>query len=258
MSKSSWSDIPRGALIAGVVALVVVASLAIKMGLDLKALQDSGQAGVPRVAASEGEGASTAPRTPVVIAGFRTARFGDDEAAVRKAIETDFGVASDKITEGTSPLEKTKLLAIRVKDVVPESGIAEIVYILGYSSQKLIQINVVWSSQLSPDFTPQQFGATATILGNYLARQGFDPESVTVNQRLPNGVVRVFNAKDLEGHLVTLVFQEGELKAALDDKASDADKKKAEAATRKVAAVRLSYVADAANPDVLKIEKGKF
>ena len=75
---------------------------------------------------------------------------------------------------------------------------------------------------------------------------------------MPNGVVRVFNGKDLEGHLVTLVFQEGELQVTPDEKASEAEKKKAAAATRKVAAVRLSYVADAENPDVLKIEKGKF
>lgn len=257
MSKSSWSDMPRGARIAGVFALLVVAGLATKMGLDLVELQKSGQTISTRVVAQGGDGAAEA-RTPVVVAGFRSARFGDDEAAVRKAIETDFGATSDQITEGASQLEKTKLLAIRVKDIVPESGIGEIVYILGYTSKKLIQINVVWSSQLSPDFTPQQFGAVATILGNYFARQGFDAKTVSVNQRLPNGVVRVFNGKDLEGHLVTLVFQEGELQVTPDEKASEAEKKKAAAATRKVAAVRLSYVADAENPDVLKIEKGKF
>tara|TARA_R110000868_G_scaffold54857_2_gene170998 strand:- start:6025 stop:6801 length:777 start_codon:yes stop_codon:yes gene_type:complete len=258
MSKSSWSEIPRGARIAGVIALLVVAGLATKMGLDFVELQENGQAISTRVATPGAGDAAVEPRTPVVIAGFRSARFGDDAAAVRKAIETDFGVASDKITEGASQLEKTKLLAIRVKDIVPESGIGEVVYILGYTSKKLIQVNVVWSSQLSPDFTPQQFGATATILGNYFARQGFDPKTISVNQRLPNGVVRVFNGKDLEGHLVTLVFQEGELKVTPDEKASEAEKEKAAAATRKVAAVRLSYVENAENPDVLKIEKGKF
>ena len=42
MSKSSWSEIPRGALIAGVVALLVVAGLATKMGLDFAELQKNG------------------------------------------------------------------------------------------------------------------------------------------------------------------------------------------------------------------------
>lgn len=255
MSKFSWSEIPRKALIVGGLALLVVAGLAVKMGLDLQALQAAGGTAAPVSEASEPTGVSDKPA--YILSGFRSANFGDDEAAVRKAIEKDFNVPDDKITVGESTLEKTKLLAVRVKDVVPDSGTAEVVYILGHKSQKLIQVNLVWGTNLSPDMTPQQFGAVATLLGQYFADQGFDPKNVTVNQKLQNGAVRVFNGRDAEGRMVTLLFQEGEVKAVKPD-GKDKAKDDAAPATRKVAGLRLSYVANPTEPDIFKIEKGKF
>ena len=261
MSKFSWSDIPRNALIGGGLALLVVAGLGLKMGLDLKALHAAGVTTSPVQGASENTAPSDKPITP--LTGFRSANFGDDEAAVRAAITKDFNVPSDKITEGVSALEKTKLLAVRVKDVVPDSGIAEIVYILGYKSQKLIQVNLVWGTNFSPDLTAQQFGAVASQLGQYFAEMGLDPKTVSVNQKLPNNALRVFAGRDADGHLVTLLYQEGETKVTppadkADDKAKAKAKPAAESVTRKVAGLRLSYVADPAAPDVYKIEKGKF
>ncbi|MDO8288245.1 MAG: hypothetical protein Q7T44_03400 [Parvibaculum sp.] len=259
MSKFSWSEIPRNALIVGGLALLVVAGLVVKMGLDLRALQAAGDTGAPASEVSETTDASDT--SAFILSGFRSANFGDDEAAVRKAIEKDFNVPGDKITVGESTLEKTKLLAVRVKDVVPDSGIAEVVYILGYKSQKLIQVNLVWGTNLSPEITPQQFGAVATLLGQYFAELGFDPKKVTVNQKLQNGAVRVFNGRDAGGRMVTLLFQEGEVKAEKPaDKVADKSKAKDDVApvTRKVAGLRLSYVANPVEPDIFKIEKGKF
>lgn len=266
MSKSKISDYSSATIIAGVLALVLVT--VIITVLVVKYLPSSGASLDPQTQQAR---AAAASKTPIVVTGFRSAAFGDDEATVRQAIMKDFGVADDKIIVGKSDTEKTKLLAIRVKNVVPDSGIAEIVYILGYSSKQLIQVNVVMGSQLSPDIEPMKIATAANILGNYLADQGFDPDTVSVNQRVGPNAVRVFAGRDREGHLVTLLFQEGQLKQAdsadaakpakekpAKEPAKEADAAKADEAAKRFAILRLSYVADPAEPDIFKIEKGKF
>ncbi|MGV8997335.1 MAG: hypothetical protein ACOH12_10360 [Parvibaculaceae bacterium] len=262
MSNFKWSDIPRSALIGGGVALLVVAGLTLKMGLDLKNLP-AGDAATSASSAAAGSSDATLANKPVAtLTGFRSASFGDDEAAVRAAITKDFSVPDDKIASGESPVEKTKFLVVHVKDVVPGSGIAEIVYILGYKSQKLIQVNLFWGSNFSPELTPQQFGAVASQLGQYFNELGLDPKTISANQKLPNNTLRVFSGRDAKGHLITLLFQEAEAKLDKPDvKASDkTDKAKADAApeTRKIAGLRLAYVAAPEAPDIFKIEKGKF
>jgi hypothetical protein len=257
---------PRGVLLGGGLALLVVCGLAAKMGMDFVALERG--AGAAPISAASGD--KTAPaKTPVVVSGFRSAHFGDDEAAVRKAIEVDFGVSGDKVIEGRSAIEKTRLLAVRVKDLVADTGTAEIQYVLGYKTEKLIQVNVVMGTQLSPETSPAALGAAASLLGRHFADMGFDPKTVTINDKLSNGALRVFNGRDLEGHLVTLLFQEAEIKTtrpaddtaaakkqAAKDKAGEAAKDAPE--VRRVAGVRLTYVADPDNPDIYKIEPGKF
>jgi hypothetical protein len=271
MSKATWSDLPRNTLIGGGLALLVVCGFAVKMGLDYVALTEGARPHAQAARSAEGDAKSATPKTPIVISGFRSARFGDDEAAVRKAINVDFGIADDKIVSGMNAVEKTKILVIRVKDVVPDTGIAEINYVFGYKSEKLIQITVNMGTQISPETPVAQIGAAANLLGQYFASQGFDPDTVSVNQKLSSGAVRVFNGRDFDGHLVNLLFQEADVKPAADDKAASdkgakdkaaKDKKTAEEAgdaeTRRVAALRLFYVADPQAPDIFKIEPGKF
>lgn len=266
MSKATWSEMPRKTLVGGGLALLVVCGFAVKMGLDYVALNEGARPHAQAARAAGGDEKAATPKTPIVISGFRSARFGDDEAAVRKAINVDFGIADDKIVSGMNSVEKTKILVIRVKDVVPDTGTAEINYVFGYKSEKLIQITVNMGTQISPETRVAQIGAAANLLGQYFADQGFDPETVSVNQQLSSGAVRVFSGRDFDGHLVNLLFQEADVKPAADDKAEGdraaKDKKTEEAAgeaeTRRVAALRLFYVADPKSPDIFKIEPGKF
>lgn len=272
MSKINLSDISRRHLVWGVLGLVVAVALGWKMTADYFTAR-AADAAAPRAAVA----ASADPKVPVEVTGFRSARFGDDEAAVRAAITKDFGVKGDQIREAVRPVEKTKLLAVRVKDVVADSGVAEIVYIFGYSSKRLMQVNLLWSTQLSPDMTPNQIGVTANVLGNYFANQGFVPATVTLNQKLQNGAVRVFDGRDKDDHLVTMLFQEADVTEAVPAKAGDeakdaksrdakskgakaaaADAKQTETVTKRIALLRLSYVENSKNPDVFKIPEGKF
>src|ERR671930_647375 len=60
------------------------------------------------------------------------------------AIEKDFGLKAGDVAREDNPLEKTVALVAKVNDLLPDSGPARAVYILGYKSKALIQVNVVW------------------------------------------------------------------------------------------------------------------
>src|SRR5438309_7713631 len=76
------------------------------------------------------------------VAGFRDARFGMSEQEVRTVITKTLGVKAADITSGANPVEGTNVLTARVPALDPVPGPAQIAYIFGYSSKKLIQVNV--------------------------------------------------------------------------------------------------------------------
>ncbi|HEX7776959.1 MAG TPA: hypothetical protein VF449_10580 [Parvibaculum sp.] len=256
--------LPRNTLIWIVAAGLALGLLAWKFSVDYAHKQAAGEAP-----------AAGAMAEPVIISGFRSATFGDDETAVRAAIAKDFS-GGPTITKAESATEKTTLLAIRAKDVIPDSGIAEIVYILGYKSKGLIQVNLLWGTQVTPDVTDAQLGATAQILKQYFMGRGFVPSTIVHDKKMPTGAIVVFSGADAEGRLVRLMYQEALIEAAppasavnpqTDPKTGKpaAVAKNAKAASpaekiapRRVAALRLSYIVDVKNPDIFKIDKGQF
>src|SRR5438132_784735 len=93
--------------------------------------------------------------TPIVIAsaqelpkyevtGFRDARFGMGEPEVRAAITKSLGVKATDLTSAANPVEGTTVVTARVASLDPVPGPAQIAFIFGYSSKKLIQVNVIW------------------------------------------------------------------------------------------------------------------
>jgi len=262
MSKTTPSGLSTRNIVFIILGFLVFAGFAWKMTHDYFAAREA-DALNPQIASKD----NGLPRVPVEVKGFRSALFGDDEAKVRAAIAKDFGAKGDQIRVAENETQKTKILAVRVRNVVPDSGVSEILYVLGYKSKALIQVNIIWNTRFAKDMTPKQLGATASVLGHYFAEQGFVPRTVGVNQKLPNGALRVFKGRDRQGRLVTLVYQQGEVnvkpaatdaKAAADKKADKKDAKPAAPEKLRVASLRLNYVADPENPDVFKIDKGKF
>ncbi len=207
--------------------LVLVALLAWKLGVDWAR-------------------AIRAERGEVAVTGFRSAHFGDTEDQVRAAIARDF--PGTDIQSSESPVEKTKLLVIRVKDILPDSGNAQAIYVLGYKSKTLMQVNIFWGTQLTPGLTPRQLGITAAVLQAHFAAQDFVPSTITRDKKLPTGAVLVFAGKDSAGHLVRLLYQEA---------AAGSDQPHIGQAAE-IAALRLSYIQDPKNPDIFKVEDGKF
>jgi len=190
--------------------------------------------------------AQTPGAEPAIIDGYRSAHFGMTEAEVRKAIKTDLG--SSDPTQTTNPTERTTILAVTGKTLIPDTPPATVSYILGASSAKLFQVNVVWGDNGGADVG--QIVSTASALTSYfMAKASYAKGSVAANQQLPDGSVLAFRGMDAKGHAVVMRFIPiQEQKDGTKDKPTDVKK----------AVLVLSYVADPAKPDVFHIEKGQF
>jgi hypothetical protein len=189
------------------------------------------------------------------IAGFRAAKFGMDEKAVRAAIKTDFGIEPANIQVDVNPIEKTTALIIKVVDMVPDSGPCQIVYILGYKSKKLIQVNIAWGAPLDPKAPADRLSTTGTLLRNYFTQMGFAADKRQADLQLPDGSLLMFRGQDNEGRQVLLQLSALPAPPAADASANGqaTDKKPPPVLT-----LRLSYVEDPKTPDVFRLKEGSF
>ena len=194
---------------------------------------------------------ATAQLEAFQVKGFRSATFGMNEKRLRAAIARDFSISASDIKVETHPLEKTKVLMIDVPKLDIDAGPASISYILGYGKGKLIQVNTIWGNAAVPasKATLPELMTAAKDLVRYFSAYRFQPGSVAVNTRLGDGALQVFRAKDEKNHTVMLTLGALASRAA-NDKSED---KKPD-----LLFLRLSYVEDMENPDIFRIEQGKF
>lgn len=205
-------------------------------------------------AAEEG----AAQRAPATVEGFRSAKFGMTEDELRKAIRTDFGLKDAEIERTDNPVERTTSLSATVKDLLPGGGAARVSYILGYSSKKLIHVNVLWAHELGAT-SNETLLANATTLQSYLSEQPFPPAGVAMNAQLADGSILLFRGTDAKSRTVLLVVS-GLPRAAEAAKAGapKGAEKGAEKAAESKPVVRLSYIANPAEPDIFRVKPGQF
>jgi hypothetical protein len=189
--------------------------------------------------------ASSASAQPGQVDGFRSARFGADEKAVRAAIKADFSLEGKAIGVEENPLERTTALLIDVPSLEP-GGKAQVAYILGYQSRKLIQVNVVWGAPIDPTVTGEQLTGAAVLLRNYFAEQPFPADRRLQDQRLPDGSALFFQGADPQGRQVSLILFAGAAPAKAGEKPVP------------IYSLRLSYIADPRAPDVYRLKAGSF
>jgi hypothetical protein len=197
---------------------------------------------------------SLAPATPATATasanGFRSARFGMNEKAVRAAIVADFGVKDADIEAGQNLSERTRMLSVRVPDVLKDGGIATVSYSLGYKSNTLSQVSVLWAGDVDPQINADKLVSNANALQGYFGAAGYAPDSVIVNAAVPEGVL-MFRGSDAEGRMTVLLLR-GTMSAP---------QAQAGGAPRSVLTPQnllLAYIANPRDPDVFKIEAGKF
>jgi len=179
------------------------------------------------------------------VLGFRSARFGMTEDEVRAAIEKDFDLSGDEIEVSTPELARTKVLRITVTNLVEDTGQAAVTYVLGYNSQRLFRVNVVWGTPINPEVTAAEINKVATLLQQYFDKQNFPPENITRRLKINNNTVMLLRASDLEGRTVALLLQQAQVQAEGED-------------VRWAYLLRLSYILDPENLDVYQLEPGDF
>jgi hypothetical protein len=179
------------------------------------------------------------------VTGFRSAKFGMVEADVRTAIEKDFGVKPDQIRSEENLAEQTHVLSVRVPDLLAGGGTADVSYVFGYKTKKLIEATTLWSKSTDDKITPERLFSDANILRAHFSGAGYQPDTIVTNGVTSNGIV-MFRGSDAEGHTTVLVLQ--------GTTSEGADKQRVLTPT----SLLLFYLADAKNPDVFKLAPGQF
>jgi hypothetical protein len=227
--------------------LILAAALAVSGGHALSAQQTPAAGIAPPT--------SSAPEAkPYQVEGFRSAKFGMEEAAVKHAIAADFNVKESTISKEVNPVDRTTVLSVTAKDVLPDIAVARVHYIIGYSQKKLFQVVLMWGAGVG-ETAPN----TATVLGgaqqllNYFLGQGFKPENRIVNAQLPDGnTVLLFQGTDEKGRVVQLQYGTAPEPPR---KGETADETKP---PPRAPYGRLVYVEDPKNLDVFRIKPGQF
>lgn len=201
---------------------------------------------VPQAAIS-GEAAASAE-----VLGFRSARFGMDEAAVRKAATGDFDIKAARLAAGENPSERTKILTARVPDVLDAGGTADVSYVLGHASRKLTQVSVLWSAETDPAIDGDRLVANANVLRNYFLTAGYKPETIVTDVAVPEGLL-MFRGSDAKGRMAVLLLR-GRLAAGPAAEGAASPPPPVLTPT----SLLLAYIEDPQNPDVFKLKPGQF
>lgn len=239
-----------------------IASLVIGFGLllplsQMAMAQDAVAVPPATTAAPTAIGAEQAASQPVVE-GFRSARFGMDEAEVRAAIIADFGVEDAAIELNDNIAERTRILSVQVPDVLEGGGAALISYVLGYKSNNLDQVSVLWSPDSDSTIDGAKLVANATVLQSYFLGAGYDPATSVVNAEVPEGIV-MFRGLDNENRMVLLLLR-GAIDPATvpDQNVADAPASADAQASFVSSGLTLAYLANPSAPDVFSLKPGQF
>ena len=174
-----------------------------------------------------------------------------NEAAVRAAVTKDFAVSGDAVKGIDNLSQQTHVLTIRVPDVLPGGGTAEVAYVFGYRTKQLIQVGVVWSKATDSAMTPDRLFSNGNILrAHFLEGGSYKGDTVITDAATKTGLL-MFRGSDADGHSTVLLLQ-GTMSAPAN---ATADK------DRRVltpASLDLFYLADTKNPDVYRLAPGQF
>ena len=197
--------------------------------------------------------AEDAPKYEVI--GFRDAHFGMTEAEVRAAVTKDLHVKASDVALAANPIEGTKVLTVKLVSLDPGPGPAQVAYIFGHSSKKLIQVNVIWDDEKakSKDKTDTNaMIAAGTRLARYFA--GFTWRKDTTRAGIPVGpnTIVMFSGEDGKKGAVRLVVDG--VKYQMKREGNETTSPDPKGPPRLI----INYIADRDNPDIAKIDKGKF
>ncbi|MCH8156825.1 MAG: hypothetical protein IID18_03575 [Nitrospinae bacterium] len=177
------------------------------------------------------------------VDGFQSAQFGMSEKEVHRTIFKDFKIPESKIQRRTHPSEKTISFNVKVNNLFSASGPAQVFYIFGYKSQRLMQVNILWGRSATDQPDASQVVATANHLRDHFLGQGFKKKGMAVNAQLPDGSVLVFRGIDRQGRMVVLLLTNPQKEGQPPDQNIS---------------LRLSYIENPNFPDIFRIKDDDF
>jgi hypothetical protein len=236
-------------LLTSVAAGPLVAQGAVPKQKAAPAPRAAAAAGTPVAAGATSAAAAAETPTPddkiKAIDGFRSAKFGMNEADVRAAMTKDFNAKSDAIKVQDNASELTRSILFSVPELLPNGGTAELSYVFGYKSKSLIQIGAVWSKGTDAAITAEKLFSNANILRAHFLSEGFKPDSIAVNMPVSGGIV-MFRGSDAKDRSVILLLQ------------GTFENKENNQRVLTPTSLLLFYVADAKSPDIFKLPPGQF
>lgn len=124
------------------------------------------------------------------ITGFRSARFGMNEDQVRAAAARDFKDHAALMQPARHPDPRYSLLVLPLPSLEPGPGAAGVTYIFAAREHKLVQVNVMWSTDKPGDADRARMSTAGMQLAEYFRALGWRPDAATMGVPLgPNGLV---------------------------------------------------------------------
>lgn len=185
------------------------------------------------------------------VAGFRDARFGMTEQEVRAAATKAFGLKAADISTTTNQIEGTHVLTTRLAKLDPGPGPASVAYIFGHGSKRLIQVNVIWGAETAAQ-PVDSIVAAGSRLQRYFAGYAWRKDGARAGIPVGDNTVVLFAGEDDKTGAVRVVVDGVKYQAQRDGKQATSPDPKGP--PRLV----ISYIANRDDPDIAKIEKGKF
>jgi hypothetical protein len=186
------------------------------------------------------------------VMGFRDAHFGMTEQELRAAVVKDFSLKPADITSAVNSVEGTTVLTAKVASLEPGPGPAAIAYILGHTSKKLIQINVVWGEQKAAASDTNTMVAAGERLARYFAGYAWNRDSTGAGVPVGPNTLALFSGEDSKSGAVRLILDG--IKYQMQKDGKDATSPDPKGPPR----ILINYIANRDNPDVATIPKGQF
>lgn len=183
------------------------------------------------------------------IGGYRSAHFGMTEAAVLGAIKTDFAISPGSVERSANAHEKTTNLTVTVMGLVEFTGSTEIIYIFGYRSKTLIQVNLLWRAPTGAKDAEQRLLRAARIMANRIALWGVSKVETAPDTVTSDGATLLFQGQGKDGMLALI-----SMRVPREEQASYSASVTAEIGYW----LRVALIEDFDAPDIYKIEPGQF
>jgi len=180
-----------------------------------------------------------------VLTGFRSADFGMNEDQLRDAISQDFDQSGDDVLAVENDIQRTKALIIQVPDLLPDTGLARVSYVMGYKSNALTQVAISWGGGLDDNTDLRGLVAMANQLRTHFVGQGYDPASLLANQRISDDQTVIFRGRDAANRMTLLTLDAPPTPEGAEE-------------PPRPPSLQLVYMENPDTPDVFAIDQGAF